>query len=90
MAPRAPIHVVSGAGAAPAFGSEAPPTRRTARSGGADPGFTRLNLYRWSYSVIEAANATHLFFAQIDNSNSSAIDAWTVVQPAHGKFPTGA
>lgn len=77
--PTAPVHVVSGAGAAPAFGAEGPidPMRIAEAK---DQDFTRLNLYRWSYSVIEVFNASVLTFSQIDNSNSSVIDTWTIVK----------
>ena len=83
--PQAPVHVVTGAGGAPAFGATAP----AAAGGAAPPDFTRLNVYRWSFSAVTVFNASHLLYEQIDNSNSSAIDSFVVVQPKHGKFGGG-
>ena len=82
--PQAPVHVVTGAGGAPAFGAEAPSSPPA--SAAAPPPFTRLNVYRWSFSVIEATNASHLSFAQVDNNGSAVFDSFTIVQPKHGKF----
>lgn len=75
--PSAPVHVITGAGAAPAFGSEGPIDPVLEVKAKADD-FTRLSLYRWSYSVVEAFNASVLSFQQIDNTNSSVIDTWTI------------
>ena len=88
--PRAPVHVVTGAGGAPAFGAEAPtmpttPTPAAERSAAA-PAFTRRNIFVWSYSVVEAFNSSHLLFQQLNNSDSSVVDNFLVVQPKHGKF----
>ncbi len=83
--PQAPVHVVTGAGGAPAFGATEP----TAAGGAAPPDFTRLNVYRWSFSAVTVFNASHLLYEQIDNNNSTAIDSFVVVQPKHGKFGGG-
>ena len=80
--PQAPVHVVTGAGGAPAFGATAP----TAAAGAAPPAFTRLNVYKWSFSAVTVYNASHLLFEQVDNSNSSVFDSFVIVQPKHGKF----
>jgi hypothetical protein len=77
--PTAPVHVITGAGAAPAFGSEGPIDQELAAKAKAE-NFTRLSLYIWSYSVVEAFNASVLTFQQIDNTNSSVIDTWTIVK----------
>ena len=82
-APSAPVHVITGAGGAPAFGGEHNPSDvHTA----ALPDFVRLNLYRWSWSRVTAVNASHLSWEQIDNINGTTLDAWTIVQPSHGSF----
>ncbi len=91
VAPRAPVHVTSGAGAAPAFGGE----HHARRAAGADAPpppaapFLRRADFVWSYSRITAHNASHLTFEQIDNSNGTVFDSWTLVQPSHGPFAVG-
>jgi len=84
--PRAPVHVLSGAGAAPAFGAEWP----AAGGGGETPDYVRATISRWSYSRLTAHNASHLSFQQVDNINGTVLDAWTIVQHNHGPFAVAA
>ena len=75
--PRAPIHVVSGAGGAPALDEFG------------DPGpWTRLQLQAWSYGRITVHNASHLEYQQVLNTKlRSVADTFFVVQDKHGPFP---
>ena len=41
----------------------------------------------YSYTRLTAFNATDLLWEQVDNSDSSVIDSWTMHQDTHGKFP---
>ena len=83
VSPRAPVHLLSGAGAAPAFGAEPP---REGAHGAAAPAYLRTLINRWSYSRMAALNSSHLRVEQIDNINGTVLDAFTVVQFAHGPF----
>ena len=84
--PRAPVHILSGAGAAPAFGAEPP----RAGAHGAAPAYLRTLINRWSYSRLAALNSSHLHVEQVDNINGTVLDAFTIVQFAHGPFATAA
>ena len=91
IAPRAPVHVLSGAGAAPAFGAERPAAGGGGGGGGgAVPDYVRATISRWSYSRLTAHNASHLTFEQVDNINGTVLDTWTIVQPNHGPFTVAA
>ena len=84
IAPRAPVHVTSGVGGAPAFG-----VAKGHEGGGGSaapaPAYVRQVNSTWSYSRFTAHNSSHLEFEQVDNTGI-VFDAWTVVQPAHGPF----
>ena len=83
--PQAPVHVVSGVGAAPAFGAEGP-TNPEAIAKSTEQAFNRKSIFSWSYSVLDAINSSHLKFCQIDNMNGTIIDEFTIIQSSHGPF----
>lgn len=75
--PAAPVHVVTGAGGAPAY------------SGFSAPGpFTRKQIMEWSYSRVIIYNSTTLAWEQIANNNGTVLDSWIIQQSNHGPFPT--
>lgn len=73
--PRGPVHIVTGAGGAPAFDTFGPAND-----------FTRKRLKDWSYGKVTVSNSTHFTYNHVFNSNGSLFDTWTVVQENHGPF----
>ncbi len=69
--PRAPVHVLTGAGgppgAADVFPTPGPAWRRASYSG-------------WSFGRMVVHNATHLTFSQVDNAAGRVVDEFTIVQ----------
>ena len=86
VAPRAPVHVLSGAGAAPAFGAERPRAGAYGKDPTAAPAYLRTLINRWSYTRIAALNSSHFRFEQVDNINGTVLDTFTIVQFTHGPF----
>lgn len=91
VAPGAPVHVVTGAGGAPAFGAalhaaHAPHGASTPHGASAPPAWVRVHIERWSWSRVVIHNATALTWTQLDNLNGTVLDEWTIVQPNHGPF----
>ena len=77
--PTAPVHVVTGAGGAPAFSGErqpgiANPTEK------ALPDYVRTLIHRWSWSKAIAYNQSVLVWQQIDNINGTILDEWVIVK----------
>jgi hypothetical protein len=75
LQPRAPVHLVTGAGGAPSLDSF-----------GAPLAYTRAQLSINSYSRMTVLNDTHLRWQQVDNGSGEVVDEWTIVQMAHGPF----
>jgi hypothetical protein len=69
--PRAPVHVLSGAGGPPGTPDVFPAVR---------PAWSRSNYSSWSYSRLSIFNATHLTFTQLDNVAGRVVDTFTIVQ----------
>lgn len=72
--PSAPVHVVTGAGGAPAFDDPATP-----------PAWSRKQIQRWSYSRLTVWNSSALTLQQVDNMNNTVLDSWTIAGATHGR-----
>ena len=73
--PKAPVHVITGAGGAPAFSGEREfPTEK------ALPDYVRTLIHRWSWSKAIAYNQSVLRWQQIDNINGTILDEWVIVK----------
>lgn len=73
--PTAPVHVVTGAGGAPALDRFGPPGP-----------YTRLQKAAWGYGKVVAFNASVLQYTHILNADSSVFDVMVITQDAHGTF----
>ncbi len=69
--PRAPVHVLSGAGGPPGTPDVFPAVR---------PAWSRATYSSWSYSRLSVFNATHLTLTQLDNVAGKVVDTFTIVQ----------
>jgi hypothetical protein len=73
--PSAPVHIVTGAGGAPAldhFGLPGP--------------YTRIQKMAWGYGKVVAFNATTLQYTHVLNADNSVFDVMVIEQKAHGSF----
>lgn len=75
--PKGPIHIVAGAGGAPALDTFGPVND-----------FTRTRLSDWGYGQVSVPDSKTFNFKYIYNNNGSVFDEWTVTQDNHGPFPT--
>ena len=74
--PRAPVHVLTGAGGPPGSPDTYPATR---------PVWSRANYSSWSFGRLQVFNATHLTFSQLDNVAGAVVDSFTIVQEGRAK-----
>jgi hypothetical protein len=70
--PAAPVHVVTGAGGAPAFDDPAPSRP-----------WSRSQIIAWSYSRLTIWNSSALTWEQVDNINGTVLDTWTITGATH-------
>ena len=69
--PRAPVHVLTGAGAPPGSPDVFPAAR---------PAWSRATYSSWSFGRMQVFNASHLTFSQLDNVAGKVVDSFTIVQ----------
>eukprot|EP00937_MAST-01D_sp_MAST-1D-sp2_P003288 g3288.t1 len=73
--PQAPVHIVTGAGGAPALDKFGPPGP-----------YTRLQKSAWGYGQVVVANATAFQYTHVLNADHSVFDKFTITQERHGSF----
>ena len=73
--PKAPVHIVTGAGGAPALDSFGPPGP-----------YTRLQKSAWGYGRVVAFNASTLQYTHVLNADQSVFDVMVIQQDKHGPF----
>jgi hypothetical protein len=78
--PRAPVHVLTGAGGPPGSPDVYPASR---------PAWSRANYSSWSWGRMQVFNATHLTFSQLDNVANAVVDTFTIVQEQRAAWAQG-
>eukprot|EP00035_Acanthoeca_spectabilis_P007327 m.135406 g.135406 ORF g.135406 m.135406 type:complete len:601 (-) comp13903_c0_seq3:1214-3016(-) len=73
--PKATVHLITGNGG--------PPSKSVIKT---PKNWSLTHTSDYSYTILEATNATHLSWKQISNLNGSVIDNRLVVQNSHGPF----